>query len=309
MKDRRWIETVSLTVTLMLAVALGGCRKGGTVAESDYTGSWAEVPDILAQIREPNIPNRDFNITEYGAVGDGQTNCYEAFTAVVAACEAAGGGRVLVPAGTYLVNGPIHFASDMNLHLAEGAHIKFGGKYDDYLPLAMTRWKGTWVYNYSPFIHAYRKHDISLTGSGTLDGQAKDTWGTWAEKEAAGAETARRMNEEGKAIIDRFLGDGYFLRPSMVTFSDVQNVLVDGVKIVDSPFWCLHPTFSKKVTIRNVRFDSHNPDNDAIAVDSCEYVHVHDMTLNNRGAGVAIKSGEGREGREQGRASRNILHP
>jgi hypothetical protein len=78
------------------------------------------------------------------------------------------------------------------------------------------------------------------------------------------------------------------------------------VKIVDSPFWCLHPIFSKKVTIRNVRIDSHNPDNDGIALDSCEYVHLHGVTFTNRGAGVAVKSGDGREGRELGRASRNI---
>ncbi|UCD51953.1 MAG: hypothetical protein JSW27_04805, partial [Phycisphaerales bacterium] len=300
-------KTVALAVLMAGGLMIAtGCSKVDEPGAAQATGAWAQVADIVGEIPEPNIPDRVFDITAYGAVGDGQTNCYEAFAAAVAACEAAGGGRVLVPAGTWLVNGPIHLASDMNLHLADGAHIKFGGKYIDYLPLAMTRWRGTRVYNYSPFIYAYRKHNISLTGSGTLDGQAKDTWSTWTEKEVAGAQTALRMNEEGSSVIDRFLGDGHFLRPSMIQFLGCDGVLIEGVKIVNSPFWCLHPVFAKRMTIRNVQFDAQNPDNDGIALDSCAYVDIHDVTFSNQGAGVTILSGLGREGRELSRPSRNI---
>jgi len=292
-----------MTAGLMIITGCGPVDEPGAVPAS---GAWAQVADIVAAIPEPNIPDAVFDITKYGAVGDGQTDCYKAFTEAVAACEAADGGRVLVPAGTYLVKGPIHFASNMDLHLADGAHVKFGGKYTDYLPLAMTRWQGTRIYNYSPFIYAYRKHNISLTGSGTLDGQAQDTWSTWTEKEAPDAENALRMNEEGNSVIDRFLGDGHFLRPSMIQFMGCDGVLVDGVTIINSPFWCLHPVFAQRLTIRNVRFDAQNPDNDAIALDSCAVVNIHDVTFANQGAGVAIVSGVGREGRELSRPSRNI---
>jgi len=306
MRERR-TKSVALRLMLIVGVMIAtGCGKVDEPAATQATGAWAQVADIVAAIPEPNIPDRVFDITEYGAVGDNQTDCYKAFTDAVAACEAADGGRVLVPAGTWLVKGPIHFASNMDLRLAEGAHVKFGGKFIDYLPLAMTRWKGTRVYNYSPFIYAYRKHNIALTGSGTLDGQAAETWSTWTEKEADGAATALRMNEEGNSVIDRFLGDGHFLRPSMIQFMGCDGVLVEGVKIVNSPFWCLHPVFAKRMTVRNVQFDAQNPDNEGIALDSCETVHIHDVTFANRGAGVAIMSGVGREGRELGRASRSI---
>ena len=306
MRNKRWIELVSVAVTLALVAVGGGCRKGGTTGASKYTGSWAQVPDILAQIGEPNIPKRDFDITKYEAVADGTTDCRSAIMAAIAACEEAGGGRVIVPAGTYLVNGPLYLVNDMELHLAEGARLKFGSKYDDYLPLVLTRWAGTQIYNYCPFIYAYRRKNVALTGTGTLDGQAKDTWSTWAEKQDKGIETLRRWNDEGTPVVDRFLGDGYFLRPSMIGFLGCTNVLVDGVTIIDSPFWCLHPIASKKVTIRHVRIDSHNPDNDGIVLDSCEYVQVHGVAIANRGACVSIKSGAGREGREMGWPSRNI---
>lgn len=295
-----------LMIVLALGVTAGGCRRGAPTTESDYTGAWAQVPDILATIGAPTIPDRDFNIMAFDAVADGVTDCRPAIMAAIQACEDAGGGRVFVPAGTYLVNGPLYLVNDMNLHLAEGAHLKFGTNFDDYLPLVLTRWRGTQVYNYCPFLYAYRRTNVAVTGSGTLDGQAENTWSTWTTKEDKGAETARRLNAEGTSVVDRFLGDGHFLRPSMIAFLGCENVLVDGVKIVDSPFWCLHPISSKKVTIRNVRIDSHNPDNDGVVLDSCEHVRVYDVTFANRGAAVAIRSGHGREGRELGWPSRNI---
>jgi len=92
----------------------------------------------------------------------------------------------------------------------------------------------------------------------------------------------------------------------MIQFLGCDKVLIEGVKIVDSPLWCVHPVFSKKVTIRNLRFDAQNPDNDGIAVDSCQDVHIHDVTFGNTGACIALKSGSGREGRELGRPSRNV---
>lgn len=306
MGDRCSNGTVLLIVTLVLLAVAGGCRKSGPAAESEFTGSWAQVPDIVKQIGEPNIPDREFNIVDFKAVADGTTDCRPAIMEAIQACESAGGGRVLVPAGTYLVNGSLYLVSDMNLHLAEGACLKFGTKTDDYFPLVLTRWAGTRIYNYGPFLYAYRKKNVSVTGSGTLDGQAKDVWTAWTEKESKGLEASRKMNEEGTSVVDRFLGDGYFLRPSMVTFLGCEHVLVEGVKIVDSPYWCLHPTFSKKVMIRNVQVDSHNPDNDGIVVDSCEDLCIEGVTFDTSGAGVAIKSGVGREGRELSRPSRNV---
>lgn len=306
MRDRCSNRTVLWIVTLVLLAVAGGCRKGGGTAESEYTGSWAQVPDIVAHIGEPNIPDREFNIVDFKAVADGTTDCRPAIMEAIQACENAGGGRVIVPAGTYLVNGPLYLVSDMNLHLTEGAHLKFGTKFDDYLPLVLTRWEGTRIYNYCPFLYAYRKKNVAVTGAGTLDGQAKDVWTAWTEKQSKGLETSRQMNAEGNSVVDRFLGDGYFLRPSMVMFLGCEHVLVEGVKIVDSPYWCLHPTFSKKVTIRNVQLDSHNPDNDGIVVDSCEDLCIQDVMFDTSGAGIAIKSGAGREGRELGRPSRNI---
>lgn len=306
MTKKRLILFVGSAVTVACLFAAVGCRKVGTDAKSDRDGAWAQATDILARVTPPVFPEKDFNVTEHGAVADGTTDCREAILAAVSACTLAGGGRVVVPAGTYLVNGSLYFESNVNLHLAEGAHIKFGTKVDDYYPLALTRWEGTRLYNYCAFIYAYRKHNVAITGAGTLDGQAAGTWDAWKEKEQVGIEAAMKANTEGTEVVDRYLGEKHFLRPSMIEFLGCDGVLVEGVKIVDSPYWCVHPIFSKNVTIARVRFDSHNPDNNAVAVDSCQDMHITDTVFDNTGAGVAIVSGSGREGRELSRPSRDV---
>lgn len=55
---------------------------------------WEQVGEITGRISEPKFPERDFNITDYGATGDGQADCTEAFEKAITAANKAGGGRV-----------------------------------------------------------------------------------------------------------------------------------------------------------------------------------------------------------------------
>src|SRR6266545_1478377 len=97
----------------------------------------------------------------------------------IAACHDAGGGRVLVPPGAFLT-GAIHLRSDVNLHVTEGATIRFSPDPASYLPVVLTRWEGTECYNYSPFVYAYGQRNIAITGPGTLDGRARlGPWESW----------------------------------------------------------------------------------------------------------------------------------
>src|SRR3954462_9941825 len=85
---------------------------------------WATAAAILARIKAPVFPARNIAITSHGGKGDGATDCTGAFRAAIEACRAAGGGRVVVPAGRFLT-GAIRLRSGVNLHLEEGATIAF----------------------------------------------------------------------------------------------------------------------------------------------------------------------------------------
>ena len=102
---------------------------------------WARADAIVRGIRIPRFPSRDFPITKYGAVGDGAASCTEAIHKAVAACRAAGGGRVVVPAGRFLT-GAIRLESGVNLHLTRNATLAFSRDAKDYLPVVFTRWEG-----------------------------------------------------------------------------------------------------------------------------------------------------------------------
>ena len=128
-----------LTVSLLLAFGCSGVAEKKDPAAGQKKG-WDLLPEILARIVPPTFPNRDFNVTDYGAKGDGVTDCNPAFKKAIAACTKAGGGRVVVPKGTWLSNGPIHLDNNVNLHVTKNATIMFGTNFDDYLPHVRVRW-------------------------------------------------------------------------------------------------------------------------------------------------------------------------
>ena len=111
-------------------------------------------PRILANIKAPTFPKRDFPVTRFGARPDGKTDCSEAFRKAIEACNHAGGGRVTVPAGVFST-GAIRLKSNVNLNVEKGATIKFSQDPRKYLPLVFTRWEGMELMNYSPFIYAF----------------------------------------------------------------------------------------------------------------------------------------------------------
>jgi len=140
---------------------------------------WDGVPEILARIRAPKFPRRDFNIAAYGAVGDGTKDCSQALKQAIDACSRAGGGRVVLPAGNFLT-GAIHLRSNINLHISKGATLLFNPDPRLYLPVVYTRWEGVECMNYSPFIYAFEQENIAVTGPGTLDGQGNsENWWLW----------------------------------------------------------------------------------------------------------------------------------
>src|SRR5687767_14689446 len=85
---------------------------------------WARADAIVRAIRVPRFPSREFPITKYGAVGDGVASCTDAIRTAIAACRAAGGGRVVVPAGRFLT-GAIRLESGVELHVMRNGTLAF----------------------------------------------------------------------------------------------------------------------------------------------------------------------------------------
>ncbi len=208
-----------------------------------------------------------FNITEFGAVPDGKMLCTDAFRQAVEKCKVAGGGTVYVPAGRFLT-GPIHLKSNTNLHLDAGAVILFSQDINDF-PVVESRWEGEETEVYSPLIYGKKVENVSVTGFGTLDGQGEAWW---------------KSHKERKLV---------YPRPRFVCFEDSERVLIEGVRIVNSPAWTINPIRCNNVTVNKITIKNpaDSPNTDGINPDSCGNVHLSNCHVDVGDDCVTLKSG------------------
>lgn len=285
-------------------------------AETDV---WkTEYPKILARIKPPAFRKKDYLITKFGAVGDGKTLNTEAFKKAITECNKKGGGRVVVPKGEFLT-GAIHLKSNVNLHVSKGATLKFSTNPKDYMPIVHTRWEGMELMHLSPLIYAYEQTNIAITGEGTLDGQGKSFFWKWHGKPEYGGNPdlinqrpARaklyKMMDENVPVKERiFGGETDYLRPQFIQPYKCKNVLIEGVRIIDSPMWEVHPVLCENVTIRKLTIISHGPNNDGCDPESCKDVLIEDCLFDTGDDCIAIKSGRNNDGRRINVPSENII--
>jgi polygalacturonase len=307
---------------LLSALAIPFPRKSfaGYVPVAD---PWSELPGILARIKPPSFPDRDFDVTMFGAIGDNKTDCTDAFQKAIAACHAAKGGRVLVPAGEF-ITGAIRLKTNVNLHIGAGATVRFArdpGKY----PLVFTRWEGIELMNYSPFIYAFEEENIAITGTGTIDGNAScEHWWPWKGRtkcgwnpgqpnQAADRAMLFEMAEKRTPVGERIFGEGHYLRPQFIQPYRCKNVLLEGVMLKNSPMWQVHPVLCTNVTVRKMTITGADlnresgPNTDGCDPESCTDVLIKDCNFNTGDDCIAIKAGRNEDGRRVNARSENIV--
>ena len=299
----------SLVLLCLLAACLTAGPVQSAVPEADRADSldWGDVPAILARIQAPQFPARRFEITAYGATPNSGTDSLPAIRAAIESCSAAGGGQVIIPAGRFEVDGPIRLHSHVDLHLSENSTLRFSGRPADFLPLVLTRWEGVIVNSYSPLIYARGEENIAVTGAGTIDGNARREFAGWRKLQAGDEKRVFAMGAEGVPVAQRTFGPGTYLRPSLIQTYECRNVLIEGVTLVDSPFWVVHPVFCRNVTVRGVNVDSLTINNDGCDPDSCTDVLIENCRFHTGDDGIAIKAGRDRDAWTDGRATENVV--
>jgi len=255
----------------------------------------------------PQIPDHTLSITEHGAVEGGKTLNTEAIAAAIEAAHAAGGERVVVPAGVWLT-APIHFKDRIELHLEEGAELRFSQNPEDYLPVVFMQRGGAWCYTYSPFIYGRNCSDVAVTGSGTLNGQG-ESWWPWKKKQP-GMVRLRQMVADRTPLDQRVFGTVEDeVRPSFLQVLQCNRVLIEGVKFIDSPSWTLHPVQCNDLTIRGVTVKNppHAPNTDGIDPDACCRVLIEHCHVDTGDDGICLKSGWNEDGWEAGIPCEDVL--
>lgn len=277
-------------------------------------------PQVEARIKAPTFRDKDYKLFDYGKPSKTEGYLYhDLINKVIDRCSREGGGRVIIPAGTWLC-GPITLKSNVNLHLEEGATLLFTFDLSQY-PLVRTRWEGMDCYNYQPMIYAYEQENIAITGKGTIDGGGENaTWwrmcgavkyGYEPDKgiisQRIGRPILMEWNENGVPLEQRRMGDGYGMRVQLVSPTSCRNVLIEDVTLLRAPFWVIHPLFCQNLTVRGVHIQNDGPNGDGCDPESCKDVLIENCFFDTGDDCIAIKSGRNRDGRVAGIATENVI--
>ena len=261
------------------------------------------APFEMPQLTRPSIPDREFDIRDFGAQSGGVFDNTQSIRAAIEAVRLAGGGIVVIPPGKW-GTGPIHFISDMELHLAEGSELIFSDDPEDYLPVVKVRSGGNELYNYSPLIYGYGCENVAITGPGKLNGNA-ERWWEWAHRETRDHFFAEA---NGVPVEARIYGTPEAaIRPSFVVFMDCRNVLMEGFTIGGGPNWTLHPIYCENIIIRRVHVLTDGPNNDGIDPDSTRNLLVEHCIFDTGDDCMVIKSGYNEDGWRVAKPSENIV--
>jgi hypothetical protein len=293
--------------------------------------SWTNLPNVT----RPVFKKDTFNILKYGARADGITLNTQSINNAITACNAKGGGVVLIPTGLWLT-GPIKLKSNVNLHVHRAALLQFTGDKSQY-KIIEGNWEGHAAYRNESPISGTNLVNVAVTGEGIIDGNGelwrligKDrlTEGEWKRKVASGgvvsengktwypsaayakaAKTPRVGYIEpgaGVAAAEEFKD---YYRPNMLVLTNCKKVLLQNTTFQNSAAWCLHTLMCQDVTLQGVRV--RNPWNaangDGVDIESCKNVMIDNSTFDCGDDGICVKSGRDEEGRKRGMPTENMI--
>ena len=257
-----------------------------------------------------------------GAKQDGITLNTTLINNTINRLNAKGGGTLFFPAGKYLT-GAIKLKSNITIELEAGATLLFSDNFDDYLPFVEMRHEGILMKSFSPLIYAVDAENITIKGEGKIDGQGQKWWDEFYRViEDLKANGIRNFNKyqpmwdkanDAKTLYAETNEDYVssmqrrFFRPPFIQPVRCKNVKIQGITIINSPFWTVNPEFCENVTIDGVTIANPlSPNTDGINPESCRYVHISNCHISVGDDCITLKSGRDLQARKLGMADENI---
>ncbi len=213
-----------------------------------------------------------FNVRDFGAVGNGTNKDTVAFQRTLDICAVSGGGEVIVPAGNYLI-GSVQLGSRTILRLETNSVIIGSGDTNDY-PMMDVRWEGRWQPGHRALIYAANVDHTGIIGPGRIEGNAA---------------VAAPQNPRGVVVLEP------------ISCNDVRW---EGFSVTQGGNWATHPTYCSDVVIKNITI---NGGRDGIDVDSCNRVRIENCDINTGDDAISLKSGRGLNGARLGKPTENVL--
>ncbi len=257
-----------------------------------------------------------------GAISDGTKLNTVLINNTIDRLNANGGGTLYFPAGKYLT-GAVKLKSNITIELEAGATLLFSDNFDDYLPFVEMRHEGIMMKSFSPLFYAVDAENITIKGEGTINGQGKKWWDEFYRVD-------RDLDKNGMRDVNKYqpmwekandvkalyaeTNEDYvssmqrrFFRPPFIQPMRCKNIRIEGIKIINSPFWTINPEFCENVTIDGVTIENPlSPNTDGINPESCKYVHISNCHISVGDDCITLKSGRDLQARKLGGAEEDI---
>lgn len=212
---------------------------------------------------------KDFLITDYGAKAGADIVNTVAINKAIEACYKNGGGRVVIPSGTYK-SGTLLMKDNVELHLEIGARLVASISLKDFPVQPQPSYRsqkdpGGW----RALIYANEVTNIAITGSGTIDGN--------------GAQQKPDPNSKFKSDLDG--------RPRNILFISCKEIRVEGIHMLNSGIWNQHYLNCEDVIVDHVNVYNHsNRNNDGIDIDGCRRFTLSNSIFDTDDDGIVLKS-------------------
>lgn len=285
MANHSWVRVVSVTVLL------AGLSVSGT-AEAEATAA------------------RRFVVTEYGAVGDGQTLNTKAIQTAIDRCAAGGGGVVVVPKGLFL-SGAVFLKQGVHLSVEKDGVLKGSVHPEDY-PQVRTRWEGIEREWTCALVNADGLTGVTIDGDGMIDGSGDQ----WAPR---GFGPGRRV-QNAPAAGGPAPGSGAppaipagalsrLGRPRLIVLQNCKQVRVSGLTLKNQACWGLVFLYCEDVLAEGltIRAEHNIPSSDGMDVDSSRRVRIVRCDIDVNDDCISIKSGKDADGLRVNRPSEDIV--
>ena len=264
-----------------------------------------DVPFDMPQLQAPVFPEFTVNMKDKEIAPEALLS--PILNQTIEEVSKRGGGTVVVPTGHWK-SGRIVLRSNVNLHIAEGAVIEFGGKAEDYLPAVFSRHEGIEIMGPAAFIYANNENNIAVTGKGKIIGPGLDAE---IRKRPNGASVVEKDIPWEMPVAQRIY-DGMegrtFYRPKTISPINCTNVLIEGIHIERSVLWNVVPIYCENVIIRGVTVNSTEvPSGDGIDIESCKNVLIEYCTLNCGDDCFTLKAGRAEDGLRIGKPTENVV--
>ncbi|MBB4044245.1 polygalacturonase [Bacteroides reticulotermitis] len=223
---------------------------------------------------------KPYRLTDYGVINDSTVLQTEKIQEVIDLAASNGGGVLVVPSGTFL-SGSLFFKPGTHLHIEANGVLK-GSDDISHFPVVLTRMEGQTLKYFAALVNADGLDGFTISGAGTINGNGLRYWKSfWLRREVNPGCT--NMDEQ---------------RPRLVYLSNCKNVQLEGVRLMNSPFWTTHLYKCEHVKLLNLHISSPKapvkaPSTDAIDLDACRNILIKNCYMSVNDDAVALKGGKG----------------